>query len=368
MKRRTKHGTGGLVARLFLALSTVGLVATATIGTRDAYSQDAASPEHKALLAELGALPYRILFERYEGNNWEIYSMKADGSDVVNLTNTPRVHELYPQASPDGTKISFLVDVPKDNDTLRSVYYMNADGTGRTLIAEKARQPCWSPDSGTVAFLKQEFSRLNIKDFVSKGLFFYDLKTGKITEHRNNNHADVAKRIHHLYNPTWAANGKWIVSTVHGGMGHGHAILAIEVQGDRVVNLQIPGCRPCLSPDGTQITWSPGDHAINVADIDYSGAEPRVRNIQVVDKREKLHLYHPDFSPDGKYITYSVGPGGRMPANGPGTHTEVAEMVGVRGKWNIYLRRSTGKGPILRLTSDESKSNKESEWLPASRK
>jgi len=316
------------------------------------------------LPAELGTVPHKILYETYDKDNWELFIMNADGTGKRNLTNTPNIHEMFPQASPDGVRICFLADVQKDGDTIRSVYYMNADGTGRKLVAEKARQPCWGPDGNRIAYVKQEFDRFNIADYASKGLYFYDLATGNITPHSNNNHPDEKKRIHHLYNPAWSADGKWIVSTVHAGMGYSHGILAIEVDGDRVVKLRMTGCRPNLSPDSKKITWSRDDRTVCVADIDFSAAEPKVTNRRILDKRPKLHLYHPDFSPDGKYVVYSVGPGGRVPANGPGTHTDLAEMVGVRGRWNLYIKRVDDDSPGVQLTTGESGTNKEPEWLP----
>ena len=51
-------------------------------------------------------------------------------------------------------------------------------------------------------------------------------------------------------------NGKWIAATVHAGMGYDHAILLIEAHGNKIINLKVPGCRPCLSPDGKQIAWA----------------------------------------------------------------------------------------------------------------
>ncbi|MDQ1257553.1 MAG: hypothetical protein QG656_2159 [Candidatus Hydrogenedentes bacterium] len=311
-----------------------------------------------ALKAELAASPNRILYECYLDNNWELSVMNADGSNQRNLTQTPEVHEHYPQASPDGTKIAFCADEQKDGQTARNIYWMNADGTGRTLVSDGARQPCWSADSKQIAFLDQEFAKLNIKDFASKGLYFYDLASKEITKHPN-------EKICHLYNPTWAANGKWVVSTIHAGMGFSHGIIAVEMGGMGIFDLGIPGCRPCLSPDSARLTWSSDDRMVNAADMDWSGASPKATNVREVHSDPVLHLYHPDFSPDGKYITFSVGPGGRMPVNGPGTHAELAEMVGVRGPWNLYLKRSDGTGPALQLTTDDSTSNKESDWLPA---
>ena len=335
--------------RLLLVL--VGLAAQTAV-----QAEETASADEAALQAELSASPHKILFESYRDDNWDIFVMNADGSDVRNLTNTRDVHEMYPQASPDGTKICFLADVEKDGNTIRSVYYMNSDGSGRTLVAEKVREPCWSSDGSKIAYCKQEFSKFNVTDYVSKGLFVYDLKSGETKQHPN-------EKIHHLYNINWSADGNWFVSTVHGGMGFGHAILALGADNDTVVDLKVGGCRPCLSSDGKKMTWSRDDHTICVGDVDLTSSTPAISNVNVVEHREDAHLYHPDFSPDGKYVTYSVGPGGRVVADGPGTHTQVAEMIGVRGPWDLYVKRASGKGPAIRLTHDNSLANKESEWM-----
>ena len=299
---------------------------------------------------------HRLLFEAYENDNWDLFIMHGDGSGRRNLTNTPDVHEMYPQASPDGSRICFLADVQQDGDTLRSVYYMNADGSGRTKVAEKARQPCWSPDGTRIAFVKQFYDRFRVEDHVSKGLFIHNLESGRTSKHIN-------EKIQHLYGLSWTGDGVWIVSTVHGGMGYGHAILAIEVGGKRVHDLKIGGCRPCLSPDGRQVTWSRDDHTICVGDVELTKTVGKVLNVRVLEQRKKAHLYHPDFSPDGKHIAFSVGPGGRVLADKPGTHTQVAEMVGVRGKWNVFVKQADGEGNAIQLTDDESLSNKEPEWL-----
>ena len=62
-------------------------------------------------------------------------------------------------------------------------------------------------------------------------------------------------------------------------------------------------------------------------------------------------------------MTYSVGPGGRFVAKGPGTHTGIAEAIGIRAQWDVYLKPITGQGDAFRLTKDASLSNKESDWL-----
>src|SRR5262249_32302817 len=133
----------------------------------------------KDLLAELKSYKHQIVYETNRDGNWELYRVNADGSHPVNLTRTPDVDELYPKASPDGTKISFVADEGKGDARIRNVYYMNLDGSGRVKVAENAREPCWSPDGTAIAYLKGEFEKYNLLDHATKGLFIYDLQTGK---------------------------------------------------------------------------------------------------------------------------------------------------------------------------------------------
>ncbi|MFH1737834.1 MAG: hypothetical protein ABIH23_02415, partial [bacterium] len=169
------------------------------------------------------------------------------------------------------------------------------------------------------------------------------------------------KEIEHLYNICWSNDGRWIVSTVHGGMGYSHAILAIEVNGNRVIDLKIPGCRPDLSPDGKRVVWGSDDTTFRIGDIDLDSDTPSIANI-ITAITDELHIYHSDWSPDGRYISFSRGPGGKTQANGPGTHRGIAELVGVRAQWDICVFPVSGDGGAIQLTSD-GMSNKESDWL-----
>ena len=103
------------------------------------------------LLHELKTCPHKIVFETCRGGNWEIYIMNADGSNPVNLTRTPDADEFYPKASPDGTKLCFVVDEGKGTAKARNLYLMDLDGTQRTKVADNAREPCWSSDSQSIA-------------------------------------------------------------------------------------------------------------------------------------------------------------------------------------------------------------------------
>ena len=303
------------------------------------------------LAEELKEVSPRIVYETWQDGNWELFTIRADGSDMVNLTKTPDQNELYPHASPDGTKICFVCDEGTGADKIRNVYVMNLDGTDRKLVAKNARQPCWKSDSTTIAYLKGEVDQFTYTDYATKGIFFYDLASGEHRQHPNHD-------LMHLYNPCWSPDGKWFISTVHAGMGYKHAILAIEADGQGVYDLGLPGCRPDISPDGKHVAWGASDWVLRIADLDFSGDVPKAVNARdAVTSEKPMKIYHVDWSPCGKYIAFSRGPDRKILGTIP-------EVVGVKAKgWNIGVADATKKDRWMPITSDGN-CNKEPDWIP----
>ena len=303
------------------------------------------------LLDELKRVPYRIVYETFRDDNWELIMVDADGSDPLNLTETSDVDELYPHASPDGSRICFVADEGEDGRRVRNVYHMDVDGTGRKLVAENARQPFWNSEATKIAYLKGESDQFTYSTIATKGLFVHDLKTGSHWQHPN-------QELCHLFGVCWSPRGEWFLATIHAAMGFRHAIIAIEAEGPGVFNLDIPGCRPEVSPDGKRIAWTPSDWALRVADLDFSGPHPKVTGGRdVVTSEKPIKVYHIDWPPDGKFVAFTRGPATERLGQAP-------EGVGVRAEgWNICVADCTQTNRYLAITTDGN-CNKEPDWVP----
>ncbi len=295
---------------------------------------------------ELEEVPYRIVYESLREadgeSNWEIIMIDADGSNMRNLTNTPDVDEHYPHASPDGTKVLFVaIEGEGRRDRTRSVYYMNANGTGRTKVAENAYQPTWSGDGRSIAYLKGEYDRYNSSMTSNEGLAIYDLRTGTARDHPEDG-------LRALYNLTWSPDGDWFVATSRAGR-RGNILVDATEAGIR--SLSIHGCRPDISPDGSRIAWGRTDQELRIGTFaPASGGDNVVDQQAVVAVNRSDKVYHVDWSPDGKYLAFSYGP------------SRGGQAVGQRATgWNISILE-VDSGKWVQITTDGSH-NKEPDWV-----
>lgn len=93
----------------------------------------------------------RIAFSSSHDGNFEIYTIKPDGSDIVRLTDNPHI-DYRPVYSPDGKSIAFTSSRAGNYD----LWMMRTEGSDlRQLTIDPALDDsaAWSPDGREIAFV-----------------------------------------------------------------------------------------------------------------------------------------------------------------------------------------------------------------------
>ena len=136
----------------------------------------------------------RIIFKSDRDNQPgrdDLYTMKADGSDVRRLTETPDIREWTPKYSPDGKTIVYVRVVPREGTFLA---LMDADGGNQRQVAGPyafAEFPAWKKDGSQVYFSAIERGR-NDAD-----IYAYDIASGAVMPVVSSPAADVCPHFTH---------------------------------------------------------------------------------------------------------------------------------------------------------------------------
>jgi LysM repeat protein len=142
-----------------------------------------------------------------KATNMDLWAMRLDGSDPLQLTDTPEISELHPSLSPDGTRIAFVGRNYAEKGSTQWVYtlwLMNSDGSNRVTIAQDPTliydRPLWSPDGKTLVYNTSPADASVKGVLASWAIYLYDLAADRT------NRLDTG--LAYVRHPAWAADGR----------------------------------------------------------------------------------------------------------------------------------------------------------------
>ena len=180
-------------------------------------------------------------FANLTGTN-QIFTVKADGSDLFQLTNLPPSNDgfaLAPDFSPDGQRIVFAHDMTGALE----LYVINADGTGLMQITHDGlfhAVPRWSPDGSHIVFATSGKYGLAVIATVAADGSDMKLLTTPVWE---------------SLGASYTPDGKHIVFSSQQG-GFVSALWIMDADGEhqrRLTRPELEAGPPDVSPDGNQV-------------------------------------------------------------------------------------------------------------------
>ena len=188
----------------------------------------------------------------------EIYVMNPDGTNPINLTQSPERADFSSSWSPDGRQIAFTSDEgfkQRGGGSRRNIWVMDADGGNpRNLTNHGAKDlsPDWSPDGMQIAF---ESNRDGDWEFdfwkAPSDIYIMTLDGANLINLTNHPAADGS--------PAWSPDGNQIAFQSNRDGDDNWEIYVMNADGTNPINLTnhpAEDTQPDWSPDGLQIVFS----------------------------------------------------------------------------------------------------------------
>ncbi len=283
--RQTPTRTRPLPTAAALPSDTPAAAATAAL--TPTLLPPAASPS-----APLAVVKSRIAFSSQRGGKLAIYTMNADGSDVVAVTDG-KEDSTNPAWQPGGDLLSFAVFTNEGAGGVASakIYIASADASSRRKLLNgtgTSMNPAWSPDGRLLAYDANGIYVVSLDGTGARQLAYdpYIL----------------------LKSPKWSPDASLILlwgeirrtAPPDKGNAGERYIYSVSPRGGDLRRF-VKGAFPAWAPDGKRVAYEcevePGNRDICVINADGSGLA-RLTNTAGTDSE-------PDWSPDGTRILFT---------------------------------------------------------------
>lgn len=237
----------------------------------------------------------RIVFTTTKNGKSEIHIINANGSSPRNLT-PPEASDLQPDWSPDGGSIAFVRS--SEGVGNRDIWLMNADGTNRRPFAygyNDEIDPAWSPDGSRIAYASGSPSNhiIVIANIVGGELSYL---LGSLDSSANSRY------------PVWSPDGQYIAFVSRSNNRSKYQLYTMNVDGTDMQPITKGGIEtwsPAWSPDGQRLAYIAYSVATKSDDI-WLASVATTRPLTPLTETPDANETDIAWSPSGAFIIFSA--------------------------------------------------------------
>ncbi|MFT3890216.1 MAG: hypothetical protein QM730_01165 [Anaerolineales bacterium] len=186
-----------------------------------------------------------------DGGENDIYVLDISSAETVNLTKDLPVWDAFPDWSPDGSLIAFVSDRAPGGKALDDVWVMKPDGSNLVNLTNNGEDwedhyPAWSPDGKSIAFFRSSF--FEPSEGGPAGLWAMD------PDGKNQHLVTAINGFRASGAPVWSPDGQSLAYTFE--LDGVENVWVVSAAGGDPVNVSdMPGSK-------SHVSWSPDSQAL----------------------------------------------------------------------------------------------------------
>ena len=228
-----------------------------------------------------------LLFQSDREGPTRLFVLDLASAAVRRVGSTGDWFDEEPRWSPDGQRIAFGSTRGQKGNI--DIFVMNADGSNIVRLTDhqaNEQGPVWAADGKSLFFTGERDGRGEIYR-----VWLGDKRVDRITN-----------GINRAIMPATSRDGRYLAYAAQTIMSFQIHLIDLTNGATRQVTSGGGACRPSFSPDSQEL-------AFVRLDTDPSRLEAvRESGGRVLLADRKLWSYYPDYSPDGRYLAFSVSP------------------------------------------------------------